>query len=88
MLLSMILIGLFNLPVIFLFKNLFNLSNWWGLLYYLLIGLFGLGFHMSMSIIKDLFHVWKINNVNIEELKNIKSEFVELLEKTVPKEFL
>jgi hypothetical protein len=88
MLLSMIFIGFLNLPVIFLFENLFNLSNWWGLLYYLLIGLFGLGFHTSILIIKDLFHVGEIKNVNIQELKNFKSQFVELLEKTVPKEFL
>jgi len=88
MLLSMILIGLLNLPIIFLFDNLFNLSNWWGLLYYLLIGLFGLGFYLCMSKIKDLLHVWKIKNLNIEDLKDSKSHFVELIEKTVPKEFL
>ncbi len=88
MLLSMILIGLLNLPVIFLFENLFNLSNWWGLLYYLLIGLFGLGFYTSISIIKDLFHIEIIKNENVQELKKIKSQFVELLEKTIPKEFL
>lgn len=88
MLFSMISIGLLNIPVIFLFDNFFNVSNWWGLIYYLLIGLFGLGFYLSMTLIKDLIRSSKLKKENVNELINKRNQAMSLLKKIIPSEFL
>jgi F0F1-type ATP synthase assembly protein I len=84
----MISIGLLNIPVIFLFDNFFNVSNWWGLIYYLLIGLFGLGFYLSMTIIKDLIRSSKLKKENVNELINKRNQAMSLLKKIIPSEYL
>jgi len=88
MLFSMICIGLLNIPVIFLFSNFFNVSNWWGLIYYLLIGLFGLGFYLSMTLIKDLIRSSKLKKENVNELINKRNQAMSLLKKIIPSEYL
>ncbi len=88
MLLSMISIGLLNIPIIFLFDNFFKVSNWWGLIYYLLIGLFGLGFYLSMTLIKDLIRSSKLKKENVNELIDKRNHVMSLLKKIVPNEYL
>jgi hypothetical protein len=88
MLLSMILIGVVNIPLIFLFDDFFNLSIWWGLLYYLFIGLFGLGFYLSMTLFKDLIRSSKLKKENLDDLITKRIQLVQVIEKIVPREFL
>ena len=88
MLLTMILIGLFNIPVIFLFDDLLNVSKWWGFIYYLMIGFYGLGFYSSISLIKELVHISKIKKVDLGNLIKKRTHLVELLKKNVPSKFL
>lgn len=88
MLLSMIIIGLLNLPVIFLFDDFFNLSLWWGFAYYLLIGLFGLAFYVSIQRIKDIVRISKLRKENLNELIEKSNHISSLLKKTIPSEFL
>jgi len=88
MLLSMILIGLLNIPVIFLFDDFFNVSNYWGFIYYLLIGLFGLGFYMNMTLVKDLIRSSKLKKENVDELIDKRNQVIRLLKKIIPSEYL
>jgi hypothetical protein len=84
----MILIGLINIPVIFVFDDIFNLSNWWGFVYYLLIGLFGQAFYIGYSIFNDLLRFKKIKKVNIENLVEKREQLFELVKKNIPTQFL
>lgn len=68
LLLGMIIIGLINVPVIFLFKPLFGISNWWGFAYYLSIGLFFLG-----------FLYWKKAYFNFRRKKLIKQSSIDTI---------
>ncbi len=88
MLLSMIIIGLVNIPVIFLFENFLNLSNWWGLLYYLLIGLFGLAFYVGISLAKEIMHLSKLKNRNLKEILDLREKLVNLMKNTIPNNYL
>jgi hypothetical protein len=88
LLLCMILIGLINIPVIFVFDDIFNLSNWWGFVYYLLIGLFGQAFYIGYSIFNDLLRFKKIKKVNIENLVEKREQLFELVKKNIPTQFL
>lgn len=87
MLLSMILIGAMNIPIIFLFDDFLNLSNWWGLTYYLLIGIFGLAFYVGLQMIKDLRRIFSFKNENLTELTEKRHQLFSLLKKTIPNEF-
>lgn len=58
LLLGMIIIGLLNIPFIFVFYHFVYPSYWLGFAYYLLIGLFGLAAYIWFMKLKDV----KINN--------------------------
>ncbi len=88
MLFSMIFIGLINIPIIFLFDDFFQISNWLGFLYYLLIGLFGLAFYIGLKTMKDLIRIFNFKNENLDELKEKRQRLFSLLKNTIPKEFL
>lgn len=88
MLLSMIVLGLLNLPILFLFDDIFHVSNWWGLAYYLLIGLFGLSFYVSMQWIKEIYRISKLKKENLEELVEKRNQLYSLIKKVIPSEFL
>jgi hypothetical protein len=88
MLLLMILIGVVNIPIIFLFDDIFHLSNWWGFVYYLLIGVNGLCFYKSFTIARNLIRIFKIKNENFDEFYKKRDELNLLLENTIPRELL
>ena len=88
MLFSMILIGLLNIPFIFVFSNFFDVSNWFGLLYYLMIGLFGLSAYNSMILFSTIVKIILLKKRDLNELLENRNVVYSMLVKTLPKELL
>lgn len=88
LLLCMILMGFLNMPILFYFDNFFNISSWWGIIYYLLIGLFGLAFYISYSTLKEIIGQSRLKKVNTEKILEKREQLFELIKKNVPGQFL
>jgi hypothetical protein len=88
LLLCMILMGFLNMPILFYFDNFFNISSWWGIIYYLLIGLFGLAFYISYSTLKEIIGQSRLNKVNTEKILEKREQLFDLIKKNIPSEFL
>lgn len=88
MLISMILIGLLNIPIIFMFDDLFGVSNWIGFFYYLLIGLFGLSGYLSLTVIKEIIRFNNLKKIDLSDIFVVRNKTIETLSKVLPSEFL
>ena len=84
---GMISMGLLNIPVIFLFHAYVYPS--WGLaiLYYFLIGIFGLCAYVWMLNFKDFKAKGMINKMDTSKFENKRAQLVEQLKAVVPSEF-
>lgn len=87
MLISMILIGLLNIPVIYLIQYLFGCSNWIGFLYYLLIGIFGLSAYRAMVLIKQIIRYKSLKKRDLHDIFEERKRTFEFLKITIPEEF-
>lgn len=84
LLLGMIVIGLLNIPFIFLFHDLIVASYWLGFIYYALIGLFGLSAYMwfrNMMRFKEKGH---IRTLDLSNLLSKRAELIEKIHRTIP----
>jgi hypothetical protein len=88
LLFCMILMGFLNMPILFYFDNLFNISSWWGIIYYLLIGLFGLAFYISYSTLKEIIGLSKLKKVNTDKIFEKREQLFDLIKKYIPSELL
>lgn len=84
---GMISMGLLNIPVIFLFHAYVYPS--WGLaiLYYFLIGIFGLCAYVWMLNFKDFRAKGMINKMDTSKFEKKRAQLVEQLKAVVPSEF-
>lgn len=87
MLFSMSLIGLLNIPLIIILSDFLEVSSWYGFLYYLLIGLFGLSAYNSMNFVRRVFKNIGLRKINNTEIIKKRNQLKFLLEKTLPVEF-
>jgi hypothetical protein len=87
MLISMLLIGLLNIPIIFILSGYLNISVWFGFLYYLLIGLFGLSAYNAMNFIKRAIKNLGLKKVVNTEIIRKRNDLKLLVTKIVPNEF-
>lgn len=88
MLLGMISMGLLNIPFIFVFYHLVYPSWWLAILYYLLIGLFGLSAYMLARNFKDFKAKGIINSTDLSKIIARRTAIKEKMNDFVPKEFL
>lgn len=84
LLLGKIIIGLLNIPVIFLFKPLFGISNWWGFTYYLCIGLFFLGFLYWKKALYDFRRKKGLKASSIAEIIKEREELLKEIKTAIP----
>ncbi len=84
LLLGMIIIGLLNIPVIFLFHNFVFPSYWLGFLYYLLIGLFGLAAYMWFRYFKRFNEKGKMLKMDLKPIWNEREEILKEIERLIP----
>jgi 1-acyl-sn-glycerol-3-phosphate acyltransferase len=83
-LLALILMGLVNIPVIFLFHNCIYPSYLLGFLYYTLIGLFFLAGYTSKTTWINLKRKKKINEANLSELAEERKSLLAEIEESIP----
>ena len=86
MLLSMILLGILNIPFVFIISHLFECSNWIGFFYYLLIGLFGLSFYLSFVWINRINRQIRLQKRDLTSEINARDELEKILVQTLPTE--
>jgi 1-acyl-sn-glycerol-3-phosphate acyltransferase len=79
-----ILMGLINLPFIWLFYYLIYPSWWMSIVYYLLIGLFGLAAYMWFSNLTQFKTKGAVQKANVDALIKRRVELVARLEDTLP----
>jgi len=79
MLLGMIVMGLVNIPILFLFP-----SFWLGLLYYLLIGLLGLAAYKWYNTLKFMLKKSKIDSLKFNELSNSRKKILTEIQGILP----
>lgn len=77
LLMGMITIGLFNIPVIFLFHAYVYPSYWLGFLYYALIGLFGLAAYMWFIHLQRYRLKTQMSKTDLSKLLAKREELVE-----------
>lgn len=81
---GMILTGLINIPVIFLFYHFIYPSYWLGFAYYLTIGLTGHAAYSWFKNLKSLSQKNKILKQNTTDLENKRKHLLERIYKLVP----
>ncbi|MCH2223324.1 MAG: 1-acyl-sn-glycerol-3-phosphate acyltransferase [Crocinitomicaceae bacterium] len=87
LILGKLTIGLLNIPVIFAFYY-FVYPNWWvSILYYLLIGIFGLAAYISMLKIRDFKKKGIINKTDLSKFIKKREALIEQMKNVVPTEF-
>jgi hypothetical protein len=86
MLLSMILLGILNIPFVFIISYLFECSNWIGFFYYLFIGLFGLSFYLSFVWINRINRQIRLQKRDLISKINARDELEKILFQTLPSE--
>lgn len=82
-----IVMGLLNIPFIFLFYHFVYPSWWLAFAYYFAIGLFGLAAYMLVSNFKDFKKKGAINKTDISKFVAKRSSLIEQLHAFLPKEF-
>jgi 1-acyl-sn-glycerol-3-phosphate acyltransferase len=87
MLISMILIGILNIPVIFFIVDFFSVSVYYGLCYYLLIGIFGLSAYRAMVLIKQIIRYKSLRKRDLHDIFEERERTFEFLKITIPEEF-
>lgn len=84
LLLGKIIIGLVNIPAIFLFYHFIFPSYWLGFAYYLLIGLFGLAAYIWFIKLKDIRINNQLKNVNFDAFVSKRAELIEEIKSIIP----
>lgn len=87
MVVGKIVIGLVNIPVIFLFYHYVYPSYWLGFLYYASIGLLGLSAYMWVHYLKEFKKKGVIRKTDISKFIKKREEIVQQLQKAIPSEF-
>ena len=87
MVLGKFAIGLFNIPVIFLFHYFIYPSYWLGFVYYALIGLFGLSAYMWVTYLKEFKKKGIIRKTEVGKFIKKREELVHQIRKVLPNEF-
>lgn len=87
LILGQIVMGLLNIPVIFLF-HAYVYPNWWlALLYYFMIGIFGLCAYVWALNFKDFKAKGAVAKMDTSKLAKKRAELVEKLKAAIPNEF-
>ena len=84
LLLGQIIMGLINIPVIFLFYWFVYPSYWLGFLYYFLIGLFGLAAYMWMRNFKSYKTKGEMKKMDISKFWKRRNELLKRIEAEIP----
>ena len=84
LLLGQIIMGLINIPFIFLFYWLVYPSYWLGFLYYFLIGLFGLAAYMWMRNFKSYKTKGEMKKMDISKFWKRRNELLKRIEAEIP----
>jgi hypothetical protein len=84
LLLGMILIGLLNIPVIFLFHDLIYASYWLGFLYYASIGLYGLSAYMWFRNLERFREKGLIRKLDLANVLNKRALLMEEIHRKIP----
>lgn len=84
LLLGMITIGFLNIPVIFLFYNLIYPSYWLGILYYLMIGLFGLAAYVWFKNFVQYKEKGVVAKADLSKFISKRKELIEMIHSFVP----
>jgi hypothetical protein len=85
LLLGMVIIGLFNIPVIFLFYHFVYPSYWLGFLYYALTGIFGLAAYMWFRYLKRFSEKGKMLKMDLKPIWNEREEILKEIERLIPR---
>jgi 1-acyl-sn-glycerol-3-phosphate acyltransferase len=84
LLLGMISMGLLNIPVIFLFYHFVYPSYWFAILYYFLIGLFGLAAYMWWRNFNRLREKNRILKSDLSAIISEREELLKEIKKSIP----
>lgn len=87
LILGKIIMGFLNIPFIFLFHAYVYPSWWLAILYYILIGLFGLAAYVWMLNFKDFKAKGIIKKMDTSKLAEKRSRLMEKLKVAIPTEF-
>lgn len=84
LLLGMIVIGLMNLPLLFIFRPIFDISNWWGFTYYLSIGLFFLGFLYWKKALYNYRRKKQVKQSSIDTIAREREDLLKEIKSLIP----
>lgn len=84
LLLGQVVMGLINIPFIFLFYWLVYPSYWLGFLYYFLIGLFGLAAYMWMRNFKSYKTKKEMKKMDVSKFWKRRNELLKRIEAEIP----
>lgn len=87
LILGMISMGLINIPAIFLFHAYVYPSWWLAILYYFMIGIFGLCAYVWANNFKDFKAKGIVAKMDTSKLEKKRADLVEKLKKAIPEKF-
>lgn len=84
LLLGMFAIGFFNIPVIFLFHNMIYPNYWLAILYYLLIGIYGLAAYVWSTNFTQFKEKGFVAQADVSKIISKRKELIEMIHSFVP----
>ena len=84
MLLAMIVMGLVNIPVIFLFYKFVYPSYWLGFAYYAGIGIYGLAAYMWVHHLKVFKIKGAMKKISLDKFWKKRNELLERIKELIP----